>query len=259
MNSFILYTKKLILILPILAVPSLSATAGVIRFDFSGFVLSSEIIEGANQGQQLTNSPAIGSPIFGYYTFQSPSLDTAFWSDAYGDYDNVLSLMLNIGSISYSYSVSSPTPYAEIRIENDVASVHRDRYTVIVRDTTGNDFTGPKLGEFSPRYFQLDVFDFEGGQDPDLLPDNSLPVNSPDLSLVTDALGLGPDTLTSLLLQYNDGTARAKIRGQLTSLSTHPVPEPNAFMLFMLWLLFIIFNPKYYQHKIGTIITSWSH
>ena len=106
----------------------------------------------------------------------------------------------------------------------------------------GGDIVGPAIGDYLTSSFVLNVFDWEGGSDPDLLADDSLPAIPPDLSVATDFLNLGDATLMSLLMQYEEPNShdRAQLRGQLTSLSLHTVPIPPALWLFGSGLLGLV-------------------
>lgn len=224
-----------------LAVVSFNANATPIQFGFEGYITYSELVEGPNVGESIPGAPSANTLISGHYIFEAPSPDKNA-DDAFGHYDNLISLTVNIGALTYEFTDTNPYAGGHIEVDNNTGTLFtRDKYVVTVSGNSSFDvFTGPSIGDFRLFNFSLSLFDWGTDTDPDLIQDDSLPLLPPDLGLLTDAYNFGNNATTEIVFSYTDGTTRGKLRGEVTSLSAVPVPEPPMFLLVISGLIGVV-------------------
>lgn len=213
-----------------------SANATLIAFEFSGSIVGSKYVDGPNAGTVFAGAPANGTAIFGAYIFDPSVLDTDP-SPIYGTYQNAIkNFSTAIGNLEYRFELTTGG-FSRIDTEDGTGGVVRDRYSAFVEKSGGVGVTGPALGVFLPTFFQLSVFDFEGGTNPNLLVSDSLPTAPPQLAFVTDYFGLGSSEVKRLTFQFEDSLGvRVQVLGELNSIKLTQIPEPTTLALMALGL-----------------------
>ena len=214
----------------LLTIVGATARAELITIGYSGVLTRNEILEGPDQGDPLT-ALALDTLIEGHYTYDTSTIDVNS-DDRFGDFNNaIVSMAFSFAGLDYTFSLTAAGT-SRVSVEDNTSTAYsRDRYSAIARES----LSGPRIGDFSLTYFQLDVFDFEDGVNPDLISGDDLPLVAPDLSLVSDAAGLGLAELQSVYLQFQQplGGPRAVIEFQIEDISTVRVPEPGTLGLFL--------------------------
>ncbi len=227
-------TMRRFILALILATFAATANAVSITIQFTGVVTGSRIVEGPDEGLPMPGAPVSGSLIQGQYSYESTTPDSAVGCESCGSigfYDAITDATWSIGELEYQLGDNSG-----IHIENGSGSGTN------TRDLYGIDLVrpvGPTIGEYDElMVFDFTIFDFEGGPDPDMLSDDSLPAGAPDMSLATDALGIGPEGLFKIITQYQSSSTgiRAQILGHLTSIETVRLVEPGTLGLFCIGL-----------------------